>query len=175
MMYKSEEIAQLVLVIHNVRSAHNVGSLFRTADGAGVEKIILTGYTPAPPEPGKLFFSPAEKAFQKTALGAEKAVLWEKRRLFCHAWRQYHPLGYQFIALEQTAESIDYRKLERVSLKRVLVVGNEVRGLDARISKACDHTIHLPMRGRKESLNVSVAGAIALYHLRATMEEYYAK
>lgn len=160
---------QVVLIIHNVRSAHNVGSMFRTADGAGVSRIYLTGYTPLPPEENKLFYTPAEKAFLKTALGAEKTVAWKKFRLFRTAKSRLKALGFEIVALEQTEESRNYRDFQPGE-KTALVVGNEVRGMDARILRQCDAVMEIPMRGEKNSLNVSVAAGIALYHITSTMK-----
>lgn len=165
----SKQEKQVVLIIHNVRSAHNVGSMFRTADGAGVERILLTGYTPLPPEENKLFYTPAEKAFRKTALGAEKTMPWKKFRLFRTAARRIKSEGFELVALEQTKESVEYQSF-RASKKTALVVGNEVRGMDVRIVRQCDASIEIPMRGKKNSLNVSVAAGIALYHITSTMK-----
>lgn len=173
----------LFLIVHNVRSAHNVGSLFRTADGAGVDKIYLTGYTPRPAKSGKLVLSAAEKELQKTALGAEITVPWVYERSFSRLMQTLRSQSVELIALEQFSTSVDYRKFELPKSKRKkqtlrsmgLIVGNEVTGLLPRELKRVNSIIHLPMRGMKESLNVSVAGAIALYHLRATIEGYYAK
>ena len=156
----------IYLVLDNIRSRENVGSIFRTADGAGVTKIYLCGTTPCPPH----------DKISKTALGAEKWVPWEYRR---DTWRVITDLSahggpasggkkVQIIALEQTkdAESI-YNMFGSSTPKHVaLVVGNEVRGISPKILKYCDKKIAIPMYGRKESLNVSVATGIALYELR---------
>lgn len=142
------------LVLHNIRSAYNVGSIFRTADAAGVGKIYLGGYTPAPD---------SEKV-AKTSLGAEKSVKWEKVK---DTWRLMEKLksdGINVIALEQSKMSRDYRKFEP-KFPLAVVVGNEVSGLSPRILKRCDSVWHIPMRGRKESLNVSVAAGIFLYNI----------
>lgn len=143
---------QIYLVLHNIRSAHNVGSIFRTADAAGVSKIYLCGYTP----------TPENIKVEKTALGAEKTVPWEQHK---QTWRLLAKLkkeGIKIVALEQTPKSVDYRKF-KPKFPMILVLGNEVSGLSKEILKYADKIIAIPMYGQKESLNVSVAVGIALY------------
>ena len=143
------------LVLHNIRSAYNVGSIFRTADGAGVSKIYLCGITSNPNDEPKI---------SKTALGAEKTVTWE----YCkQTWRLLDKLkkeGVEVVALEQDKKAVDYRKFKP---KRpvALVLGNEVGGLSPTILRAADAIMEIPMRGKKESLNVSVAAGVALYEI----------
>lgn len=168
MMQKNTEAA-LILVIHNVRSAHNVGSMFRAADGAGVQKIILTGYTPVPPKRNALCLTDAQKAFKKTALGAEQFVSWKKYASIGSALMALHAEGYEIVALEQSVESIDYQAYVPYK-KTALVVGNEVRGLEKRTLKHCAAILEIPMLGSKNSLNVAVATGVALYQIRATMK-----
>lgn len=165
---KDKEKTSCVLILHNIRSAHNVGSMFRTADGAGVEKIILTGYTPVPPKKGALYLSDADKAFQKTALGAEDSVSWEKEPSIGKALVQLQAAGFAVVALEQDTSSMSYRQY-RAPSKIALIVGNEVRGLDRKILKRVDAILEIPMYGKKNSLNVSVACGIALYQIIATI------
>lgn len=145
---------QVFLILHNIRSAYNVGSIFRTADGAGVKKIYICGYSP----------TPDDKKVAKTALGVEKSMPWEYRK---QAWRLLEKLkadGVQIVALEQTKKSVDYRKFNpRFPL--ALVVGNEVKGLSKRILEYADKIIEIPMFGKKESLNVAVATGIVLFKL----------
>ena len=144
----------LAVVCHNIRSAYNVGSVFRTADGAGVAKIYLTGYTPAPPHPG----------ISKTALGAEKIVEWEKFAKLDTAIEKLKKEKFKIIALEQSKKSVPL-----VSFKSkgnvALILGNEVRGVSPAVLRKCDEVIEIPMRGEKESLNVSVAFGIAAYSI----------
>ncbi len=153
-MPKNKEI---VLIIHNVRSALNVGSMFRTADGVGVSKIYVCGYSPTPDHP----------KVAKTSLGAEKTVPWEQHR---QTWRLLEKLrasSFQLLALEQAKKSKNIFKLKALSPKPLaLLVGNEVRGLSQQILKYCDAVVDIPMYGKKESLNVSVAAGIALYALK---------
>lgn len=160
---------RLILVVHNIRSAHNVGSLFRTADGAGVDYIILTGYTPSPAKENTLYPTKAQKELAKTALGAEKNVLWEKKVSLGRIFTKLHQEKFEIVALEQHEKSIDY--LKYVPKKNVaLLVGNEVLGVDAKILKQCDIIIEIPMRGKKNSLNVSVATGIALYQISSIIK-----
>jgi len=143
---------QLVVVCHNIRSAYNIGSIFRTADGAGVAKVYLTGYTPAPPHPG----------ISKTALGAEKVVAWEKFAKIGTAIAKLKKEKFKIVALEQYKKSVPYDSI-RLKENIALLLGNEVRGLSAAILRKCDKIIEIPMRGEKESLNVAVAFGIAVY------------
>lgn len=159
-----------VLVIHNVRSAHNVGAMFRTADGAGIDEIILSGYTATPPRENALHYTEAEKSFQKTALGAEKYVSWRKVASLRTVFTGLKKEGFCIAALEQNEKSIPYQEY-RVIGKIALLVGNEVRGIDAKILKQCDVILEIPMRGKKNSLNVSVATGIALYQITSTIKK----
>lgn len=174
-MVKKTEKSSLVLIVHNVRSALNVGALFRTADGAGVTRIILSGYTPCPHSPHAsiarqaVFLTKAEKSLAKTALGAEKNIPWQKTTMFGKTLTALKKEGFAVVALEQHEKSLDYRQY--VPQSRVaLIVGNEVRGVDARVVSQCDAVIDIPMRGKKNSLNVAIAGGIALYQIASTME-----
>ena len=160
---------RLVLVVHNVRSAHNTGSLLRTADGLGVEKVYLTGYTPYPvtPDDKRLPHIGAKvtRQMHKTALGAEQSVTWEHAAEIRPVIDKLKLDGFIVLALEQAPGSVNlpnYTKKEPAAL----VVGNEISGLDEEVLGACDTVVSIPMAGRKESFNVAVAGAMALYHLK---------
>ncbi|MBI5037421.1 MAG: RNA methyltransferase [Candidatus Kerfeldbacteria bacterium] len=142
----------IVVVLYNIRSRFNVGALFRTADAAGVKRMILCGITPQPPHP----------KIDKVALGAEKTVPFTYYRQTKRALDDLHKQGYQLIALEQSAESIHYTKL-KYPKRCALLIGNEVSGLPYRLLKQCDHIIEIPMHGRKESLNVGIATGIILF------------
>lgn len=154
---------QVVVILDNIRSAHNVGAIFRTADGAGVGKLYICGYTPIPETSGK---KQGTSKIAKTALGAEQAVPWEHH---AHAWRLIKKLkqeGVMIVALEQSNQSIDYKKFKPPVGKTIaLILGNEVDGVSKTLLKYADAVIDIPMRGHKESLNVSVAAGIALYEL----------
>ncbi len=150
----------LYLILHNIRSAHNVGAIFRTADATGGKKIFLTGYTPTPLD--KLGKPRGDIA--KTALGSQNEVVWEGfndlTKLLCEMRKK----KIEIIALEQSPDSIDYKK-KILMAPGALLVGNEVRGLSARTLSKVDSIIEIPMKGKKESLNVSVACGVALFRL----------
>jgi tRNA G18 (ribose-2'-O)-methylase SpoU len=147
----------LILLAHNIRSLWNVGSLFRTCDAFGVEKIYLTGYTAAPPR----------REISKTALGAEEYISWEKANDPKKAMRKLKKQGFSVVALEQARGAVDLRKFKPPS-KVCLIVGHEVLGVPKELLKLCDSVVHIPMHGKKESLNVAVAAGIALHHLRSS-------
>jgi len=155
-------VKKRILIIHNVRSAHNVGSLFRTADGAGVEHIYCVGITPRPIDE----FGRVNKEIAKTALGAEGSVPWTHEKSCATLVHRVHKDGVTVIALEQSKKSEPLLSL-KIPERWALVVGNEVDGIPSRDSAKCDIVADLPMRGVKESLNVSVAAGIALYYLSA--------
>ncbi len=151
---------KIFLILHNVRSLHNVGAIFRTADGAGVSKIYLTGYTPTPVD----IFGKTRKEIKKTALGAEKTVAWEKYKDIGKLISKLKKEKIKIIALEQSPEAINYKKL-KPKYPIALILGNEVRGISKQILNKCNSVIEIPMRGKKESLNVSVAAGVALFEL----------
>ena len=150
-----------IVLLHNIRSAHNVGSIFRTADAAGVEKIYLTGYTPRPLDQ----FGRVQKDIAKTALGAEKSVAWEYVKIPQALIKKLKAEGWHIVGVEQDARAKDYRTPRRE--KCVYIFGNEVRGLSRSLRDLCDVLIEIPMRGSKESLNVSVAAGIILFQVVA--------
>jgi 23S rRNA (guanosine2251-2'-O)-methyltransferase len=151
---------ELILILPDIRSAENVGAIFRTADGAGVNKIYISGYTPCPIDR----FGRARKDIAKAALGAETFVPWEYSKSTISLVTKLKKEGYKIVGLEQDKKSINFKKFKTPN-KCALVVGNEVLGLDKKIKNACDALIEIPMHGKKESLNVSVATGIALYEL----------
>jgi 23S rRNA (guanosine2251-2'-O)-methyltransferase len=156
----------MVLVLHNIRSAHNVGSMFRTADGAGVERIILSGYTPGPLGPHKK----EKQQFVKVSLGAEHSVPYSQTATLAEALTQLRAERYTIIAVEKTNAStsiFDYAP--KAGEKLAVVMGNEVEGVEPEALAAADHTLHIPMHGTKESLNVSVACGVALFMLKESM------
>lgn len=159
-----------VLIIHDIRSAHNVGAMFRTADGAGVDEIFLTGYTPVPPKKDTMYLSQAEKSFKKTALGAEEYVAWKRVASLSRLLTRLKKEGFEIVALEQYKGSVQYDKYHPQG-SVALIVGNEVLGVDQKFLEQCCRVIEIPMRGRKNSLNVSVALGIALYQITGTMKK----
>lgn len=151
---------ELYLILHNIRSVYNTASIFRTADGAGVKKIYLTGYTPKPIDE----FGKIKSDFRKISLGAEKNVKWEYKRDINKIIDILKKDGVKIIALEQNQNAINYKKI-KPKFPCALIAGNEVKGIPKKILDKCDAFIEIPMRGRKESLNVSVATGIALYEI----------
>ncbi len=153
----------IAVLLYNVRSAHNVGAILRTADAAGVKEVILTGYTPAPLDR----FGRARKDIAKAALGAENFVSWQSItdavEYICAAQKD----GVEIVVLEQAPSSIPYTEYRPTS-DILLVVGNEIDGVPQEIIDVADVCIEIPMSGTKESLNVSVATGIALFALRDT-------
>ena len=166
MRHKHSRAISFVAVLHNIRSVHNVASMFRTADGAGVAKIYLTGFTPAPVD---RFGAPVPQ-FAKVSLGAEKSMPWEKVWRVGDVMKRLKREGYVIVALEQSKNSVPYYSLKASSSKLkpiALMVGNEVRGIPLVLLRRADVIMEIPMRGSKESLNVSVAFGIAAYALSA--------
>ena len=152
------------LILHNIRSAYNVGAIFRTADGAGVDHIYLTGYTPLPPDESQIYTTKAERKIIKTALGAHEYVSWSGHKNIEDVFIKMRKENVQIVALEQTQKSVDYKKFIPTQ-SIALVLGNEPVGIDEQILSLCDTIIDIPMRGRKKSLNVSVAAGVAIYEL----------
>jgi 23S rRNA (guanosine2251-2'-O)-methyltransferase len=145
---------KLIVIAHNIRSVYNVGSFFRTCDAAGVEELIIGGYSPDPTHP----------RMHKTALGAEFSVKWRKAK---QTWREIEKLkksGYHIVALETSKEATQLFR-HKPKQRTVLLLGNEVRGLSKKLLKKADEIVKIPMNGYKESLNVSVAAGIAIYHI----------
>ncbi len=155
---------EIVVVLHNIRSLHNVGSMFRTADASGVSKIYLCGITPKPVD----VLGKYRGQVAKVALGAEWTVPWEHVRSTTALLKKLKKEGYKIFSVEQSKKSIPYHTLnpKPYALRKVaLVMGNEVRGLPRSILIKSDKILEIPMRGKKESLNVSVAFGIAVYRL----------
>ncbi|MEK7123895.1 MAG: RNA methyltransferase [Patescibacteria group bacterium] len=142
------------VICHNIRSLHNIGSIFRTADGAAVSKIFLCGITGTPPR----------KEISKVALGAENFVPWEKHRQTARLIKKLKNEGIKIAALEQSPKSVRYDKF-KPKFPLALVLGEETKGLPKKIMDLCDAAIEIPMFGKKESLNVSVAFGVAAYEI----------
>jgi tRNA G18 (ribose-2'-O)-methylase SpoU len=155
----------IVLIAHNIRSTHNIGSLLRTADGLGVEEVVFTGYTPYPHSSGDIrlphIYKKIHAQIHKTALGAEDSVKWRREATIQQLLGELRNDSYQVIALEQAPTSV---KLPAFSppKKLAVVIGREVEGIEPEILKLCDQIVEIPMFGQKESFNVAVAAAIFL-------------
>jgi 23S rRNA (guanosine2251-2'-O)-methyltransferase len=159
----------IILVLVDIRSTHNVGSLLRLADCFGTEQVIFTGYTPYPkiPDDKRLphLINKITSSIHKTALGAEANLPMTVTANINEAIKSLKNRGYQIAAIEQSPNSVN---LSEFTLKQptALLLGNEVTGLPTQILNACDKILEIPQFGKKESLNVSTAAAIALYSLR---------
>ena len=152
--YRNRPESGLVIVLDNVRSAHNTGSAFRTADAFGVDKVFLGGITPVPPSPD----------IRKVALGAEEVVPSEHVQDVVDLVQKLKADGYTVIAVEQTVNSIKLDKFRRQSgAKYALVFGNEVDGVQQAVVDACDFSLEIPQQGTKHSLNVSVSVGVVLW------------
>lgn len=154
--YKSQvEKLPIVVVLDNIRSLNNVGSVFRTADAFLVSRLMLCGITATPPS----------NEIHKTALGAEDSVEWEYYESTLECVKQLKEEGYTLCCLEQVKGSVALQHfIVEKGQKYAIVFGNEVNGVDQEVVNACDVCIEIPQCGTKHSLNVSVSGGIAMWH-----------
>ena len=157
---KTNSKQESVLVLPDIRSAINVGAIFRTADAVGVSKIYLTGVTPRPTDR----FGRVQKDIHKSALGAETWVPWAYVEELLPLIKDLKKDCYTIIAVEQDENSVDYRKIKAKG-NTAIVLGPEVEGLGKKVLKECDIIAEIPMYGQKESLNVSVAAGVALFQM----------
>tara|TARA_B100000508_G_scaffold14126_1_gene9683 strand:- start:5807 stop:6277 length:471 start_codon:yes stop_codon:yes gene_type:complete len=147
------------IVLENIRSAYNVGAIFRTADASGVSKVFLVGYTPSPIDR----FGRIQTEISKTSLGASEEVTWQYFEKIEDVLHEMQSEGINVVAVEQTESSVslaDFDEPEQV----VYVMGNEIDGVSDEVLNVADTIVEIPMLGTKESLNVSVAAGIILYH-----------
>ncbi len=147
------------VILHNIRSAQNVGSILRTAEAAGVGEVVFTGYTPFPIDR----FGRERKDIGKVALGAEKSIKLRQEEDIFKAFLFYEKNGTETVAVEQHKSAVDYRTSSQ-SGRVAFVFGNEVGGLPEAVISACSRAVEIPLYGKKESLNVSVAVGIVLFH-----------
>lgn len=148
-------LSRMMIWLHDVRSMHNVGSAFRTADAFGIKKILLTGYTPAPPRP----------EITKTALGAEENIAWEYHRNPFEIFQLCRKEKYPVIGIEQTRQSqliTHYKPCLHCPV--CLLFGNEITGIDLNLLDQCELLLEIPQYGKKHSFNISVSIGITLYH-----------
>jgi tRNA G18 (ribose-2'-O)-methylase SpoU len=150
----------ICILLHNIRSVYNVGAIFRTADALGVSKIYLSGYTPTPLDR----FGIMRKDFAKSALGAEKTMSWEYSKSPLKVINKLKDEKFKVIAVEQDKKSVDYKKA-KIGSKNLIILGNEVSGVSKNLLLLSDVIVEIPMRGKKESLNVSVSAGIVLFRL----------
>lgn len=163
---KPENLAEanrmpVVVIVDSVRSMYNTGSMFRTSDGAMIEKLVLCGYTP----------TPEKKEVLKTALGSTESVAWEYIKDAAEAVRKYKALGYTIAALELTDVPTGYTTLKKSSFPLVLVVGNEITGVSRQVLDECDLALEIPQYGIKQSLNVAVAYGVAVFEMRRVFDQ----
>lgn len=158
--FKASDKTPLTVVLDDVRSMYNVGSVFRTADSFRLEKIMLCGITACPPHP----------EIHKTALGAELSMEWDKCENTTEAVNKLHEEGYEVYALEQVEHSVPLQnfKVEH-GKKYALILGNEVKGVSQEAVNICDGAIEIPQFGTKHSMNVSVSGGIAIWQIASQL------
>lgn len=186
----------VTVVLNSIRSSYNVGSIFRTSDGAMIEKLILCGYTPHPPitniviskessneksitqnkvtdsSPSKEEFGmTGNKDVLKTALGSTQSVKWEYIKNPVEAIKKLKSIGIKICALELTENSKPYNTITKNDFPICLVVGNEITGVSQEVLDLCDYSIEIPQYGIKQSLNVAVAYGIAIFELRKIFDE----
>ncbi len=158
--FKAAEKTPLTVVLDDIRSMYNVGSVFRTADSFRLEKLVLCGITACPPHP----------EIHKTALGAEDSVEWESAPSAKEAVEKLKSHGYEVYALEQVEHSIALQDFNPVKGKKyAIVLGNEVKGVAQEAVDACNGAIEIPQFGTKHSMNVSVSGGIAMWHIASRL------
>jgi len=154
--FKSSQKFPVIVVLENIRSMHNVGSVFRTGDAFLIEAIYICGYTAQPPR----------KEIEKTALGATETVNWKYFSTTKDAVEQLRKNGYRIFAIEQVNKSISLEKFFEVNNEKIaLIFGNEVSGVEAETISFCDDCIEIPQFGMKHSLNISVAAGIVLWEV----------
>jgi tRNA G18 (ribose-2'-O)-methylase SpoU len=149
-----------ILILNDIRSVENVGAIFRTCDALGISKIYITGHTPSPVDR----FGRKRNDLAKSALGAEEYVPWEEREDVFALIEELKKDGYFLIGIEQDENSIDYKDVN-IKDKNVFILGAEVTGIPKDILDKCDVVAEIPMKGKKESLNVSVSFGVALFRI----------
>ncbi len=147
------------VLLCDIRSAHNAGAIMRTAETLGISEIIFGGYTPGPED---RFRRPCQE-FIKASLGAEKSISWRWCENYVKELDLLKKKGAYLVAVEQSPHAVDYKKIKLSTRPTVIILGNEVTGLSYKVLEKVDVVAEIPMRGRKESLNVSVAAGIVLY------------
>jgi tRNA G18 (ribose-2'-O)-methylase SpoU len=161
----------IIVIAHNIRSSHNIGSIFRTCEGLGIKKLVLSGYSPYPKKPNDKRLphvaSRAAGQISKTALGADKYLSWEYANDVFSTISKLKSAGYTIASLEQSAKSIDLNEFDP-PVKIAVILGSEIEGVSKDILDMSDIVIEIEMKGKKESFNVSAAAAMCLYKLSST-------
>lgn len=148
---------EVAVLLHNIRSTYNVGSIFRTSDSFGINRIYISGISPTPIDK----YGRSRKDVAKVALGAEKSVAWEYEKDPKKIIKNLKKAGYKIVSIEQDKKSTDYKKI-KIDKPVLFIVGNEVDGVEKSLLKLSDEIAEIPMKGEKESLNVSVAFGVAI-------------
>ena len=154
--YKNSEKDSIIVLLDDIRSLNNIGSIFRTCDAMAVKKLYLCGITATPPH----------REIRKTAIGASESVDWEYQKNALDVINKYKKSDYHIATVEQTSEAISLEKLNSGNEKLVLIFGNEVNGVNQKIIDHCDFSIEIPQWGTKHSLNISVSVGIVLWHIK---------
>tara|TARA_B100000963_G_scaffold148258_1_gene129027 strand:+ start:2581 stop:3108 length:528 start_codon:yes stop_codon:yes gene_type:complete len=157
--FKSSEKDNIVVLLDDVRSLNNIGSVFRTCDAMAVKKLYLCGITAKPPH----------REIRKTAIGASESVEWEYQKNAEEVILKYKALGYQIIAIEQTSKAVSLENFHFSNRKVVLIFGNEVNGVNQNLINISDLSIEIPQWGTKHSLNISVSTGIILWTIKMQM------
>lgn len=156
------------MIAHDIRSAHNVGSMMRTAEGLGISKMFITGYSPYPltPDDDRLphLASKVSARIHKASLGAEDSLEWSHSQDVRRVIEKLKSEGFAIAALEQSELSVGIDTY-KAPWKIALIVGSEISGVSEEVLRQCDEIVEIPMSGRKESFNVSVAAGMALFHI----------
>lgn len=159
--FKAAKKIPLVIIMENIRSGNNVGSIFRTSDAFLIEKIYLTGITAQPPH----------RDIQKTALGATESVDWEYREDSFSLVEELQSKGYHVMAIEQAESTTSLEKWEPSHEKFAIVLGNEVKGVTQEVIDSCDECVEIPQAGTKHSFNVSVCAGIVMWHVSQALQQ----
>jgi len=149
------------IILNSIRSNYNVGSIFRSSDGAMIEKLYLCGYTPHPPK----------KEILKTALGSTESIRWEYVKDAGEVISKLKNEGVKIGALEMTDRSIPYYEVKKKDFPLCMIVGNEITGVSQDLLKLCDFSLEIPQYGIKQSLNVAVAYGIMIFELRKVFDQ----
>jgi len=155
---KTIKTEERIVILHNIRSSENVGAMLRTADAGGVQKVYLTGYTPAPYDK----FGRKNTRLTKASLGAEDFVIWEKQESIFSVITKLKKTNYHLVGVEQAKTSVHYKKIKNKE-KIAYIMGAEVEGIPKAVLNKCNQIAEIPMQGKKESLNVSVSLGIVLF------------
>ena len=154
--FKALEKDPIIVLLDDVRSLNNIGSIFRTCDAMGVKKMYLCGITAQPPH----------REIRKTAIGASESVDWEYEKDASKIVIKYRELGYEIIGVEQTSKSVSLENYQLNNKQTLLIFGNEINGVSQKLIDLCDLSLEIPQCGTKHSMNISVSVGIVLWNLK---------